>query len=129
MVAKMALTQQSRTVLAWGSALGAIIASLIYFGFFPMMFTRLGSALTFIVLGLVLVFESIAEEAQRRGVKAIEVLKEMHPMNALAITLALFSFMLAMVVLLGYKLPETFKGVAGILLLVQGILLIVERYR
>jgi len=125
----MALTEESRTVLALGSAIGSIFLALTILEYLPFKLTDYGSSLTLFVTSTVLVLESIYEESLRRRVPIIEVLKEIRYQNVIALLLAGVGYILAVYFMFSPTVPVEFRGLASFIIGLHAIGIIIERFR
>ncbi len=125
----MPLTEESRTVLALGSAIGSIFLALTILEYLPFKLTDYGSSLTLFVTSTVLVLESIYEESLRRRVPISEVLKELRYQNVIALLLAGIGYLLAVYFMFSPTVPVEFRGLASFIIGLHAIGIIIERFR
>lgn len=129
LVIGMPLTEQSRTVLALGSALGSVFLALTILEYLPFKLTDYGSSLTLFVTYTILILESVYEEARRRGVNVREVLESLSYQNVIALVLAGVGYLLAVYFLFSPSLPVEFRGLASFIICLHAIGVVVERFR
>jgi len=125
----MPLTEQSRTILALGSAIGSIFLALTILEYLPFKLTDYGSSLTLFVTSTVLIFESVYEESQRRRVPIGDILKSLSYQNVIALVLACIGYLLAIYFLFSTSIPVEFRGLASFIIGLHAIGVVVERFR
>lgn len=123
------LTSQSRTTLTWGSAISAILLAMTFVGLIPISLSALGAFVTLTVMSTILVFEGAFEEAQRRKVPVMKVLRgDMSFPTALLMFLAIIGYILAVLMLFGTTLPPEVMGAAALIVSFQAFAVVWERY-
>ncbi len=125
----MAFTKESRTVLALGSAVGSIFIAITILEAFPFKLTELGTSLALFITSTILVLESIYEEAKKRNVPLMTVLRELKYANIIFLVLAAVGYILAIYFVFTPTLPEFMRGFASFIIGLHAIGVIIERFR
>ena len=124
------LTEKSRTALTWGSATGAFLLALTFFGWPPGgELTNAGAMVVLFVTSSILIFESFFEESEKRRVPIMQIFREMKFQNLIFLILAAIGYILGILILLAVPIPALLAGIAGFIVMLQAIGILYEKYR
>lgn len=118
------LTSASKYLLGFGTATTAAFLGLSFLDLLKFDVQSFVTGFTFVIMSLV-IFSEVLLERHSNGVKLVSV------PSVMSLTIALFSFVIGVyIILFGcVDIPLQFKGVIGILYLIDAVIVIVEMKR
>ena len=122
---KPMITLETRQILAWGSAITAIILGLTFLKLIPVDIPNITNSILLFVLGTVLVSETYFEEKRRTGTFKLDVT------DAIQLLISITAYIAGIALLLypAYiTFPETINGVIGFLYIMLAGAIVVELY-
>jgi len=122
---KPMITLETRQILAWGSAITAIILGLTFLKLIPVDIPNLTNSILLFVLGTVLFSETYFEQVRRTGTFKLDVT------DAIQLLISITAYIAGIALLLypAYiTFPETINGVIGFLYIMLAGAIVVELY-
>ncbi len=122
---KPMITLETRQILAWGSAITAIILGLTFLKLIPVDIPNLTNSILLFVLGTVLFSETYFEQVRKTGTFKLDVT------DAIQLLISITAYIAGIALLLypAYiTFPETINGVIGFLYIMLAGAIVVELY-